>query len=171
MFTYLQSLPENARQRQQSLAEADNLIASAETLPKLALLFFVGILPFLISETLLLDWPTFLWWVKGQTPIWLGVVALLYFAVGLKLAPAQLTGASVEAMAQTSDDQELVPAPQTFETPYPFLSQTIESEERMVEAVTKLFWQQIRRRMPKLPQYPLLTRRFIPPASSHNSSA
>ncbi len=171
MLIILQSFPHNLQKRRQDLEDAHSWIAIAETWPKLVLAFLLLVLPFLVSNTPFPNWADFLWWVKGWMPIWVGVLTLLYFSIGLVVAPRQVTGASIEAMAQATDEQVLVLAPQPVEMPCPFPLPASETDNQEVRAVTTALWQQLRCRITKLQQHDFPSLRFIPPAFSRDSLA
>ncbi|MCC6604535.1 MAG: hypothetical protein IT327_15100 [Anaerolineae bacterium] len=171
MFIIRQIFPHNLQKRRQDLEDANSWLAKAETLPKLVLIFLLLVLPFLVDNTPFTEWANLLWWVKGWMPVWVGVLALLYFSIGLVTGPRQLTGASIEAIAQASDEQELVPAPQPVEMPCPFPPPASESNNQEVRAVTTTLWQQLRCRITKLQLHHFPSLRFIPPAFSRDSLA
>lgn len=171
MLIIRQIVPHNLQKRRQDLEDAHSWLATAETLPKLILAFLLFVLPFLVSNTPFSEWTDWLWWVKGWMPVWVGFLALLYFSIGLIVTPRQLTGASVEAMAQATDEQELVPAPQPVEMPCPFPLPAAENDNQEVRAVTTALWQRLRCRISilQLDHFPSL--RFIPRSSSRDSLA
>jgi len=171
MLIIRQIVPHNLQKRRQDLEDAHSWLATAETLPKLALAFLLFVLPFLVSNTPFSEWTDWLWWIKGWMPVWVGVLALLYFSIGLIVAPRQLTGASIEAMAQATDEQELVPIPQPVEMPCPFPLQALESDNQEVEAAIVTLWQHLRCRITKLPLHHFPSIRFIPRSSSRDSLA
>lgn len=169
MFIIRQIVPHNLQKRRQDLEDANSWLATAEILPKLVLAFLLLVLPFLVGNTPFTEWADLLWWVKGWTPVWVGVLALLYFSIGLVVAPKQLTGASVEAIAQASDEHELVPSPQPVEMPCPFTLPASETDIREVKAVTTTLWQQLRCLITKLQLHHFPSLCFIPPAFSRDS--
>ncbi len=171
MFIIRQIVPHNLQKRRQDFEDANSWLATAEILPKLILAFLLLVLPFLVSNTPFSEWTDWLWWVKGWMPVWVGVLALLYFSIGLMVAPRQLTGASIEAMAQASDEQELVPAPQPVEIPCPFPLPALENNNQEVKAVITTLWQQLRCRVTKLQLYHCPSLHFIPRFSSRDSLA
>ena len=171
MFIIRQIFPHNLQKRRQDLEDANSWLATAETLPKLILAFLLLILPFLVSNSPFSEWADWLWWVKGWMPVWVGVLALLYFSVGLIVAPRQLTGASIEAMSRATDEQELVSAPQPVEMPCPFPLQALENDNQEVKAVIMTLWQQLRCRITKVQLYHFPSLRFIPRSSSRDSLA
>jgi hypothetical protein len=94
--------------RRDDLEAADAAVASAEVIPKIVLLFILLVLPFLVSPAPFGSLGDFLWWARAWAPVWGAMVVVLYLPAVLALAPAQLTGATVEAMTQTEDGREPV---------------------------------------------------------------
>ncbi|MCZ7673827.1 MAG: hypothetical protein M5U34_45260 [Chloroflexi bacterium] len=108
MINKRQTLCPNRRQRRRTIERAQLVLAQAEDLLLVALFFIVFLYPLLLDPTLLFNLPTWLWWVKGFA--WIGLLAwaVIRLLVGLPLAPAQITGATVEAMEQAAPEKELV---------------------------------------------------------------
>ena len=102
------SLCPNRRQRRTALDRARAVLIQAEDLLVVAIFFVVFLYPFLLDPTLLFNLSAWLWWVKGFA--WIGLLAwaAIRLLVGLPMVPAQLTGASVEAMEQAEPEKELI---------------------------------------------------------------
>ncbi|MCL4267268.1 MAG: hypothetical protein KJ069_29085 [Anaerolineae bacterium] len=90
------------------LQQAQVVLSQAEDLLLVALFFIVFLYPLLLDPTLLFNLSTWLWWVKGFA--WIGLLAwvTIRLLVGLPLAPAQVSGATVDAMEQTAPEKEPV---------------------------------------------------------------
>lgn len=99
----------NRWQRQAALDRARAALRRADDYLILAIFFIVFLYPFLLDPTLIFTFSAWLWWVKGFA--WIGLLAWAgtRLLVGVPLAQTQVTGASVEAMAQATPETELVP--------------------------------------------------------------
>lgn len=99
----------NRWQRRRLLERAQVILAQAEDLLLAAIFVVVFLLPFLINPNLLFDLPAWLWWAKGYA--WMGLLAgaVIRLLVGLPLAPAQISGAAVDAMAQVAPEPKPIP--------------------------------------------------------------
>ena len=168
MLIKRQSLCPSRWQRRRTFHNVQAILAQAEDFLTVGIVFVVFLFPLLLNPSFLFDVSAYLWWIKGFA--WLGLLAWvgLRLLLWLPLVPAQLTGATVEAMGQTSPEKELVPLPAPLETECPLLAhrQTPLLAGRQIEAQTRAYrrtWQR-RRQHRLLPD--LLVRRLLP-SSSH----
>ncbi len=160
-FTFCQ----NRWQRQAALDHARAAVHQADGYLALAVFFLVFLYPFLLDPTLIFTFAAWLWWVKGFA--WIGLLAWagVRLLVGVPLAPAQLTGASVEAMEQATSETELVSftaVPLELEcTLLPWRQTPLLIEQ---EARTQLLrqWQLRRQRPGRTPLLQFPSQRFIP---------
>ena len=170
MLIYFYTVPRRIRRRRQEFDGLSSCIAYGEIVAKVALAFILLVLPFLISPAPFGDLGAFLWWLKGWTPVWVMVTMLLYLPLVLTVAPRQLTGASVEAMAQASAGQEPVHLPAPMESECILATSLMEANDRRVQVIAKVYRQLLFRR--SLPSYQLHfpCLRFIPLPSSRDFS-
>lgn len=161
-------LCQNRRQRRHAIERAQAVLAQAEDLLLAALVFVVFLYPLLFDPTLLFNLPAWLWWVKGFA--WIGLLAwaAIRLLVGLPLAPAQLTGATVEAMEQAAPEKELVPfpvAPAEIECSLLPLRLAPVLIEQEADSQAKCYWQQLWRRPCRWLLFDFPIRRSLPPSS------
>jgi hypothetical protein len=92
------------RMRRQAIQTGREIQFAAERWAVPGLLFIVFVLPFLANPSLLFQPAAWLWWVRGCA-VFSAVLCLAVYttAHGWHL-PAQLTGATVDAMQQTGAD-------------------------------------------------------------------
>jgi hypothetical protein len=169
MRDYFKSFPHRMQHRRDDLAAADAAIASAEFIPKIILLFILLVLPFLVSPAPFDSLGDFLWWARAWAPVWGAMVVVLYLPSVLALAPAQLTGAAVEAMTQAEDDKEPVvwrePVVEECVLAAPFL----QVDEQITCIRARLCqWRILHWRPPRKLHFPHL--RFIPHPASKDTS-
>lgn len=168
MVNKRQALCPSRRQRRRTIERAQLVLAQAEDLLLVALFFIVFLYPLLLDPTLLFNLPTWLWWVKGFA--WIGLLAwaVIRLLVGLPLAPAQITSATVEAMEQAAPEKELVSftaEPVEIEcTLLPWRQVPLVIEQGANTQAQWLWWQRLRRPC-RRPLFDSPTRRRIPPAS------
>ena len=159
----------NRRQRRRTIERAQLVLAQAEDLLLVAIFFVVFLYPLLLDPTLLFNLPAWLWWVKGFA--WIGLLAwaIIRLLVGLPLAPAQMTGATVEAMEQAAPEKELVPftaEPVEIEcTLLPWRQTPLLIEQEANTQAQWVWWQRWRRPC-RRPLFDSPIRRLIPPPSS-----
>ncbi|HUM70498.1 MAG TPA: hypothetical protein PLK31_16825 [Chloroflexota bacterium] len=163
------SLCPNRRQRRRTIERAQLVLAQAEDLLLVAIFFIVFLYPLLLDPTLLFNLPIWLWWVKGFA--WIGLLAwvAIRLLVGLPLAPAQITAATVAAMEQAAPEKELVSftvAPVEIEcTLFPWRQTLLVVIEQEANTQAQWVWRQRWRRPCRRPLFDSPTRRLIPPPS------
>lgn len=92
--------------RRQALDTGRQIQIAAEQWAVPGLLFVVFVLPFLANPSLLLQPSVWLWWVR-EWDVFAAVLCLGVYAVAhLWHVPAQLAGATVDAMQQAGPDDE-----------------------------------------------------------------
>jgi hypothetical protein len=168
MVNKRQTLCPSRPQRRRTLERAQLGLAQAEDLLLVAIFFIVFLYPLLLDPTLLFNLPTWLWWVKGFA--WIGLLAwaVIRLLVGLPLAPAQITGATVEAMEQAAPEKELVSftaEPVQIECTLPPWRQTPLLIEQATTTQAQWLWWQRWRRPYRRPLFDSPARRLIPPPS------
>lgn len=169
MRDYFKSFPYRLQHRREELDAADAVIASAEFIPKIILLFILLVLPFLVSPTSFDSLGDFLWWVKAWAPVWAAMAVILYLPAFLALAPAQLTGAAVEAMIQAEDNKEPVawrePVVEECILAAPFW----QVDEQITRVQSRLcLWRRLHWRPPRKLHFPHL--HYIPHPASKDTS-
>lgn len=106
--SHFRPLYKDRRQRRQALGTASARLADAERIPLAILLFLLLGLPLLLQPTLFTDFAALQWWARGWAPLWVAVTVVLYAVFCLPRVPAQIVGASVDAMEQADPGVELV---------------------------------------------------------------
>jgi hypothetical protein len=155
------NLFKNSRQRREAIEQTHPVLAQSDKLFIAATFFLAILLPLLLNPTLLFDLPAWIWWMK--TSVWLSALArlALHLLVVLYLAPAQLTGATVDAIEQATPADD-VPvffpaAPVQIECePLSRLPDTAEQK-----AGRQAYWLQQWRRMSRKLLFALLVRRQL----------
>jgi hypothetical protein len=167
MVNERQTLCPDRRQRRHTIERAQAVLAQAEDLLLAALVFVVFLYPLLFDPTLLFNLSAWLWWVKGFA--WIGLLAwaAIRLLVGLPLAPAQLTGATVEAMEQAAPEKELVSfaaaqAEECLLLPWRLPPASI---EQAADNQAKCYRQQLWRRPCRRRLFDFPIRRSLPPSS------
>lgn len=168
MINNLQTLCPNRRQRRRTIERAQVVLARAEDLLLVAICFIVFLYPLLLDPTLLFNLSAWLWWIKGFA--WIGLLAwaVIRLLVSLPLAPAQITGATVEAMEQAKPEKELVSftaEPAEIECSLLSWRQVPELIEQKAAMQAKCYWQQLWRRPRRRLLFGSPIRRLLPPAS------
>ncbi len=107
-MTHLHSLYQNGRGRHRALHAAAAGLAEAERIPFAVLLFLLLGLPLFLQPTLYTELSAMLWWARIWTPVWVLVTVMLYAIFYLPHVPAQIVGASVDAMEQADPEVEFV---------------------------------------------------------------
>lgn len=176
MFTHFRSLYQTRRQRRCSLDAAASDLDCAERIPFYVLSFLLFGLPLILAPSLLTDSNALLWWMKGWTPVWMFVTGILYAAVYLPQAPAQVMSATVDAMERVEPEAKLVPVRERVESPYPFLLQvTADARRRETDVQSRVAARQCRggrarrKRRLRAGAFPFLS--FIPLFSSNRDSS
>lgn len=159
------SFCQNRWQRQAALDHARAAVRRADDYLILAIFFLVFLFPFLLDPTLIFTFSAWLWWVKGFA--WIGLLAWAgaRLLVGVPLAPAQVTGASVEAMEQATPETELVPftaVPLELECTLLPWRQTPLLIEQEARTQWLRHWQLRRQRPGRAPLLHFPSQRFIP---------
>lgn len=168
------SLCPGRRQRRRVMERAQLVLAQAENLLLVALFFVVFLYPLLFNPNLLFNLSAWLWWVKGFA--WMGLLAwaVIRLLVGLPLAPAQITGATVDAMEQATPEKELVPfaaAPVAIECTLLPWRQTPLLLEQAASTQVRWYWRQLwRRPRRRLLFDPSIRRRVPSPSNSPEPS-
>ena len=157
-------------QRRRVTERVQLFLAQAEDLLLVGLFFVVFLYPLLLQPTLLFDLSAWLWWVKGFA--WMGLLAwvVIRLLVGLPLAPAHITGATVDAMEQATPEKELVPfaaAPDEIECPLLPWRQTPLWLKQATLTQVQWYWRQLWRPRRK-PLFDPATRRRVP-APTHSA--
>lgn len=160
-FTFYQ----NRWQRQVALDLARAAVYQADGYLALAVFFLVFLYPFLLDPTLIFTFSAWLWWMKGFA--WLGLLAWagVRLLVGVPLAPAQLTGASVEAMTQATPETELVSftaVPAELECTLPPWRQAPLLVKQETRTQLRQQWRQRQQRPGRTPLVHSPAQRFIP---------
>jgi hypothetical protein len=165
MFRFLYA---DRRMRRQAIDTGNQIQLEAEQWAFPGLLFVVFVLPFLANPSLLLQPPAWLWWVRGWA-VFAAVVCLGVYAVAhLWHVPAQLAGATVDAMQQAGPDGDKPIAfpEQQIEPVCALLSQQLAPQlaatERRVLARERQLTRQMWARLPEARTLKYPYRRAIP---------
>ena len=146
MFNKQHVLCPGRQQRRATLQKAQTILAQAEDWLLLAVIFAVFLFPLLLNPSFVFNLSAYLWWIKGLA--WIGLVAWfgLRLLIGLPLAPAQIAGATVEAMEQTAPEKQLVSLPvpvavESFLIPWRQAPALIQQQvETQVQQVHQQLW-------------------------------
>ena len=178
-MAHLRSLYQDRHQRRHALRAAAAGLADAERIPLTILLFLLLGLPLLLQPTLFTDFAAMQWWARIWAPVWIIVTCVLYAVFYLPRVPAQIVGASVDAMEQADPDVELVCVQERMETIclqalVPTVPTDIHRQKTTVHA--RIYgdraWQErYRRRRVRLRELDLPALWFIPLFSSSRDSS
>lgn len=162
--------PNSIEGRQRQLDAALTWVRYAEMIPLIVLAFLLLGMPLLLAPAAFADGGSWLWWVKAWAPAWAAVCFFLYSALGIAIAPAQITAAAVVAMEQSGPDEPLVPMQGRVEQRLPLSASIAETDERDADVRIRAAWREILVRPEHPSPLPHPFRRLCPRTPSPKSS-